>query len=140
MYRDPRARRAAVGTLVSNLALVAIFAAVGHPALYLLWVAAWFTTYTLVTRVRAIAEHAMTPAALDPSDPLNNTRTMLARWWERLVVAPNRLNYHLEHHLLMTVPHYNLPRMHHLLAVRGVLEHACVERSYWSILRRAASA
>lgn len=140
MGRDAEARKAAIGTLVSNLVLIAFFALAGHPALYLLWVVAWFTTYTLVTRVRAIAEHALTPAALDPDDPLNNTRTVLARWWERLVVAPNRLNYHLEHHLLMTVPHYNLPRMHRLLADRGVLEHACVERSYWRILRRAASA
>ncbi len=140
MHRDRRARRAALGALVSNLALVAVFALSGHPALYLLWLGAWFTTYTLVTRVRAIAEHALTPAALDPNDPLNNTRTVVARWWERLICAPNRLNYHLEHHLLMTVPHYNLPRMHQLLEVRGVLEHACVERSYWKIVRRAAAA
>lgn len=140
MGEDPSARKAAIGTLVSNLVLLAIFGAIGHPALYLLWVGSWFTTYTLVTRIRAIAEHALTPAALDPDQPLLNTRTVVARWWERLLVAPNRLNYHLEHHLLMTVPHYNLPRMHRLLAERGVLEHACVERSYWRILQRAASA
>lgn len=140
MHRDPAARQAAIGVTVSNLALLAIFTAAGHPALYLLWVGAWFTTYTLVTRIRAIAEHAMTPRAFDPDDPLRNTRTVLARWWERLLVAPNRLNYHLEHHLLMTVPHYNLPRLHRLLADRGVLDRACVERSYWQVLQRAASA
>lgn len=137
---DPAARKAALGVLFSNLALLAIFTAGGYPALYLLWVGAWFTTYTLVTRIRAIAEHAMTPAAFDPGEPLRNTRTVLARWWERLLVAPNRLNYHLEHHLLMTVPHYNLPRMHRLLAERGVLDHACVERGYAGVLRRAAGA
>jgi fatty acid desaturase len=137
---DGAARNAAVGVLVSNLVLLAIFTVAGHPALYLLWVGAWFTTYTLVTRVRAIAEHAMTPGAFDPGDPLRNTRTVLARWWERLLVAPNRLNYHLEHHLLMTVPHYNLPRLHRLLAERGVLDRACVERSYWRVVQRAASA
>ena len=52
----------------------------------------------------------------DPADDLRNTRTTLARWWERLLIAPNRVNYHLEHHLLMTVPHYNLPRMHRAAA------------------------
>ncbi len=138
--RDASARRAAVGVLVSNLVLFAIVALLWHPALYLLWVGAWFTTYTLVTRIRAIAEHAMTPAALDPDDPLNHTRTVPARWWERLVVAPNYLNYHLEHHLLMTVPHYNLPRMHQLLSERGILRHACVEPSYWRIVMRASAA
>jgi fatty acid desaturase len=140
MQKDEAARRAAIGTLVSNLVLLAAATLLGSPALYLLWVAAWLTTYTLVTRIRAIAEHAMTPAAFSPDQPLRNTRTMLARWWERLLVAPNRLNYHLEHHLLMTVPHYNLPRLHALLAARGVLADACVERSYWRILRRAAGA
>jgi len=137
---DPAARKAAIGVLVSNLVLFVVLALVGWPLLYLLWVGAWFTTYTLVTRVRAIAEHAMTPGAFEPDDPLRHTRTVLARWWERFFIAPNRLHFHLEHHLLMTVPHYNLPRMHRLLAERGALREACVERSYWRILRRAASA
>jgi fatty acid desaturase len=134
---DPIARRAAVGVTVTNLVLLAIVAAAGRPELYLLWVGAWFTTYTLVTRVRSIAEHALTP---DQDDPLRNTRTVLPRWWERVLVAPNRLNYHLEHHLLMTVPHYNLPRLHRLLRERGALDRACVERSYLAVLRSASSA
>jgi fatty acid desaturase len=56
-----------------------------------------------------------------------------------LLIAPNRVNYHLEHHLLMTVPHYRLPEMHRLLAARGVLTRACVETGYASVLRRAAA-
>ena len=32
------------------------------------------------------------------------------------------MNFHLEHHLLMTVPLYNLPRMHRLLKERGALD------------------
>lgn len=135
--RDPFARRAARGVLVTNVALLGLLALAGHPALYLLWVLAWLTTYTFVTRVRSIAEHALTP---DRDDPLNNTRTVLPRWWERLLFAPNRLGYHLEHHLLMTVPHYNLPRLHRLLRDRGALGAACVERSYLRILARAAGA
>jgi fatty acid desaturase len=136
-YRtDPQARAAARGVAVTNLVLFGVLAAAGHPELYLLWVVAWFTTHTLVTRLRSIAEHALTP---DRSDPLRNTRTVLPAWWERLLLAPNRVNYHLEHHLLMTVPHYHLPRLHRLLRERGALDHACVERGYWSVLRRAAS-
>jgi len=122
--------------VTTNALLLAGLAALGHPALYLLWAGAWLTTHTLVTRIRSIAEHALAP---EPSDDLGHTRTTLARWWERLLIAPNRVNYHLEHHLLMTVPHYRLPELHRLLRARGVLEHACVETSYYRILRRAAS-
>jgi fatty acid desaturase len=121
---------------LTNLILFGLLALAGHPALYLLWVGAWFTTYSLVMRIRSIAEHAMIP---DPSDDLKNTRTTIATWWERLFIAPNRVNFHLEHHLLMTVPHYNLPRMHAMLRERGALADACVVTGYWGVLKLAAS-
>jgi fatty acid desaturase len=124
------------GVAITNLGLLLLLAAAGHPALYLLWVVAWFTTFQLVTRIRAIAEHAMAP---DPSDPMRNTRTTIASPLERLLIAPNRVNYHLEHHLLMTVPHYNLPRLHALLRERGALEGAWVADGYLGVLREAAS-
>jgi fatty acid desaturase len=124
------------GVVITNAILLALLALAGWPQLYLLWVAAWFTTNSLATRIRSIAEHNMVP---DPRDELRNTRTTLASWWERLLLAPNRVNYHLEHHLLMTVPFYNLPRMHRLLRERGALEGALVERGYWGLLRRAGS-
>ena len=130
-------RRALPGVVVTNVVLAGILTAAGHPALYLLWIAAWLTTYSLAMRLRSIAEHAMVP---DPGDPLGNTRTTLARWWERLLVAPNRVNFHLEHHLLPTVPHYALPRMHRLLRERGVLDRACIAPGYVAVLRQAASA
>jgi fatty acid desaturase len=124
------------GVAITNLLLLGLLVAVGHAALYLLWVGAWFTTHHLIVRLRSIAEHAMVP---DPTDPLRNTRTTLARWWERLLIAPNYVNYHLEHHLVMTVPHYNLPRMHRMLRDRGVLDGACVVNGYLSVLKLAAS-
>lgn len=83
--RDPVATRAARGVAITNGLLLALLAAFGHPELWLLWAGAWLTTNTLVTRIRSIAEHALTP---DPGDPLKNTRTTLARWWERLLIAP----------------------------------------------------
>jgi fatty acid desaturase len=124
------------GVLLMNAVLLAILTLAGHPALYLLWIGAWLTSYSLVMRIRSIAEHAMIP---DPTDEMNNTRTTIARWWERLLIAPNRVNFHLEHHILPTVPHYNLPRMHRLLRERGVLATACVTTGYQSVLRLAAS-
>ncbi|HUE39550.1 MAG TPA: fatty acid desaturase family protein [Candidatus Binatia bacterium] len=124
------------GVLITNAVLLALLSVFGHPALYLLWVVAWFTTYSLVMRIRSIAEHAMVP---DVSSELHNTRTTIASWWERLLIAPNRVNYHLEHHLLMTVPHYNLPRLHRMLRDRGVLDGACVTQGYANVLGLAAS-
>jgi len=125
------------GMLITNAALLAIVTLAGHPWLYLLWVGSFITWNTLVTRIRSIAEHSMSP---DPSDPLQQTRTTIASPWERLVIAPNRVNFHLEHHLLMMVPHYNLPQMHELLRERGVLDDALVSHGYASVLRTATSA
>lgn len=125
-----------VPVATTNAILLAVLTAAGHPLLYLLWVAAWLTTYRLVTRIRSIAEHGMVP---DPSDPLGNTRTTRARWWERLLLAPNHVNYHLEHHLLMTVPACNLKDFHRLLNERGVLDKACVADGYVDVLRLATS-
>jgi fatty acid desaturase len=124
------------GVLVTNAILLAVLTLAGYPALYLLWIVAWLTTYSLVMRIRSIAEHAMIP---DPGDEMNNTRTTVARWWERLLIAPNCVNFHLEHHLLPTVPHYNLRRMHRMLRERGALAEACVASGYADVLRLAAS-
>lgn len=135
-FDQPAPRRAAVGALVTNAVLLAILWLAGAPWLYALWVGAWLTTNTLVTRIRSIAEHALTP---DANDPLGNTRTTVANALERLFIAPNRVNYHLEHHLLMTVPHYHLPRMHSMLREKGILDGACVARGYLGVLRKAAS-
>ena len=66
-------------------------------------------------------------------------RFWLASWWERLLIAPNRVNYHLEHHLLMTVPLYNLPKMHRMLKERGVLEGANIASGYAQVLREATA-
>ena len=133
---DPAARRAAIGVATTNAVLLAILTAVGHPALYLLWAGAWLTTNTLVTRIRSIAEHALTPSA---AEPRGLTRTTIASWWERLLIAPNCVNYHMEHHLLITVPHYNLRAMHERLAELGVIDPGCVDHGYAAILRRAAA-
>ena len=74
------------------------------------------TFHELVVRIRSIAEHSMTP---DNDDPMRNTRTTHANWLMRAFVAPYFVNYHLEHHLLMAVPCYNLPRAHEILLAKG---------------------
>ena len=133
MKRGP-AIRMVIGTLCTNLILFGILWALGHPMLYLLWFGAWMTTNNLVARIRSIAEHAVVP---DPTDPMGQTRTVTAGWIERLLIAPNGVQYHLEHHLLMTVPHYNLPKFHAMMRERGLLEGACIAENYGQVLRVA---
>lgn len=135
LERAPAVRMVA-GTLITNLVLFGILWALDHPMLYLLWLGAWLTTNKLVARIRSIAEHAVVP---DPTDPIGQTRTVRAGWLERLFIAPNRVQYHLEHHLLMTVPHYNLPRFHEMLRERGVLEDACIADNYAQVLKQAVA-
>jgi fatty acid desaturase len=86
-----------------------------------------------------VSRHDDDSAAADGIVDLARAAVERARWWERLLIAPNRVNYHLEHHLMMTVPHYKLPRFHTLLRERGVLDRACVTTGYFGVLRNAAS-
>jgi fatty acid desaturase len=132
-FERKEALRMFVGTILTNAALFGLLWALGHPLLYLLWFGAWMTTGKLAARIRSIAEHAVVP---DPADPIGQTRTVRAGWLERLFIAPNGVQYHLEHHLLMTVPHYNLPRFHELLRERGLLDNACVADNYVQVLRQ----
>jgi fatty acid desaturase len=126
------------GPILAQLVLLAILAACGAAWLYLVWAAAWLTTFQLFLRIRSIAEHALTP---DPYDALNNARTTRARAWERLFHAPLNVNYHLEHHLLVTAPHWQLPRLHALLRARGAFERpASLSPSYGAVLRAAVRA
>jgi fatty acid desaturase len=93
------------------------------------------TTFSVFLRVRSIAEHAVTEAS---DDALRNTRTTHAGWLARLTVAPHHVNFHLEHHLLPTVPHYRLKRLHDLLWARGAGERAMHAGGYGEVLRLAA--
>jgi len=122
------------GVAISNLALLALFTVIGHPWLYLLWAGSYLTTFSVFLRIRSIAEHACTEMDLDP---LKNTRTTYANWLARVTVAPHFVNYHLEHHLLMTVPHQNFKCMHQLLLERGALRGAFVARGYLTVLASA---
>ena len=81
-----------------------------------------------------MAEHAMVE---DTEDTLRNTRTTYANWFEKLLFAPHHVNYHVEHHLLMSVPPYNLPKMHRLLKERGFYKEGLLEQGYWDIVKMA---
>jgi fatty acid desaturase len=86
-----------------------------------LWVLPLVTVVQAILRLRAIAEHG---ATTDFSSPLTAARTNLAPAWLRWLIFPHHVNYHVEHHLYASVPHYNLPRLHAEMRSRGMLEGA----------------
>ncbi len=139
---DTRARSwgTAIGTGIRHLGPIALVNLIGfaitwllgHPWLFALWWAAYMTTYSVFLRVRSIAEHA---CAARVDDPRRNTRTTTPGPLARFLFAPHGVGYHLEHHMLMTVPCYNLPRMHALLRERGALRGALTSPGYGAVLR-----
>jgi fatty acid desaturase len=86
-----------------------------------LWIVPLLTVLQPILRIRAICEHG---AVTDTSTPLTAARTNVVGPVARLVLFPHHVNYHVEHHLFPAVPHYNLPRLHHELARRGIIANA----------------
>lgn len=119
--------------LVQGLAALALWL-MGHGVVYWLWPLSWLTTYMAISRIRNAAEHGALPGTTS-QDIWNNTRSVQACWWERLLFAPNYVNFHVEHHLMPTVPAYNLPRMHHMLMERGGLKGAHVASGYVEVVK-----
>lgn len=122
------------GPILAQSILFGILTLVASPWLYLLWIGALLTTFNFSIRIRSMAEHAMVE---DTEDTLRNTRTTYANWLEKILFAPHNVNYHVEHHLLMSVPSYNLPRMHQLLKERGFYKEGLLEQGYWDIVKMA---
>jgi fatty acid desaturase len=105
-----------------HIALLVVFAWSGYLVQYLvLWILPLLTVVQAILRLRAIAEHGATS---DFSSPLTAARTNVCPAWVAWLIFPHHVNYHIEHHLYASVPHYNLPRLHAEMAARGALDGA----------------
>ena len=107
------------GAIISNAVIFTALWKAGHPKLYLLWPLAYIMPFPLFIRIRSMAEHAGMQTS---HNALMNTRTTKAGFIARAFVAPIRVNFHQEHHLMASVPFSKLPRMHQMLLVRGHIE------------------
>jgi fatty acid desaturase len=104
-----------------GVALV-VAAATGYWVEYLvLWVLPLLTVVQAILRLRAISEHG---ATTDFSSPLTAARTNLCHPIIEWLVFPHSVNYHIEHHLYASVPHYNLAELHREMVRHGVLDGA----------------
>lgn len=138
MLREGESTNAEIRGLAVNAVMLAIMLALGIGAFYLLWVVAYFTAYPLIARIRQVAEHGNVPDLYD-LDPRNNTRTTYANPVERMIFCPNHVNYHLEHHLLASVPAHKLPGLHRTLKSRGFYDghEDSLASGYLDVIRRA---
>lgn len=102
----------------------------------LLWLVPLLTWQQAVTRVRNIAEHALIPV---DGDPLGVARTTKAGPIARLFLAPYYVNYHAEHHFMMYVPCYNLPKLHRALMASEDRGRFIFSDSYRDVLGRATA-
>ncbi len=92
------------------------------------WVVPGLTVMAVSIRLRAIAEHMVTPN----DSELHCFRTTTGSLWERLFISPCAINYHTEHHLFPGVPFYNLPKIHkELMKIPEYSDNALVYASYF---------
>jgi fatty acid desaturase len=123
--------------LAFHAGLFMVLALAGGWWAYALWWVAELFVYPAIVRLRQIGEHGVAGDRAD-LDPRLNTSTTLVSWWERLFIAPNHVNYHVEHHLAAGVPPYRLRALHRLLTERGFYEgHRCISNGYRDVVRRA---
>jgi fatty acid desaturase len=121
--------------LVHGVFIVAL-SALGIGWTWFLWMFTFLTSYMWVVRLRQVGEHAVVTDLYDPDVRLN-TRTVEAPFWQRFLLAPNNVNYHMEHHFMAGVPCYNLPKLRSLLKQKGVLDGVPVVSGYGQVLKMA---
>lgn len=131
---DEENRRYLLRSVGANAFMLLVLTALGHAWLFAVWMVAFMTTHMMIVRIRQIAEHAGVPDHFD-TDPRLNTRTLYISPLERLFIAPHRVNYHLEHHMLASVPIYRLQKLHRILINKGYYDDVTFQRGYVSLLR-----
>lgn len=120
-------------TVIVNGLMFAALWALGHPWLYAAWIVAYMTAFSVFVRIRSMAEHACTQKS---HDMFLNTRTTRAGFLARATVAPLNVNYHIEHHVMASVPYFRLPAMHRMLRERGAVAEP---PGYLEVLRLVSS-
>jgi len=76
----------------------------------LLWLVPLFTTFPLFMILRQWVQHGNADRGR-----YTNTRVFLAGPLVRYSVFPWGMDYHLPHHMMASVPHYNLKKLHELM-------------------------
>lgn len=124
--------------LFVHLVFAAILSALGIGWTWFVWMGTFLTSYMWVVRLRQVGEHAAVTDLFDP-DVRMNTRTVDAPVWQRFLLAPNNVNFHMEHHFMAGVPCYNLPKLRQLLRSKGLLDGVPQVTGYGQVLKLAVA-
>jgi fatty acid desaturase len=126
--------RLIVGT---QIVLIAIGVAVGHPWVYfLLWFAPYLTVWRVINRLRSIAEHGGMQRSKDRRLTTHTARQLpLARFF----IVPHHIGWHLAHHVDSGIPMANLPKLHAELRRSGYVTDALEYPSYLALWKQLAS-
>lgn len=121
----------------AQLAVLAVFTAIGRPELYLLlWLLPWMTSWRVINRLRAIAEHGGMEASKDRRRTTHHVhQSVLANFW----IVPFNTGWHLAHHVDMGVPWRNLPQLHSELVAAGWVVPDLEYRNYRTLWRTMGS-
>lgn len=128
-----------IPNLFVHLTLLFSLIFIGYGWSYLVFWFAFIFIYPAFTRLRIMGEHG---AVQDNNnlDPRINTRTTQANILERLFIAPNEVNFHLEHHLHPKIPAHKLKAAHRLFEQRDMYEgFDCVAKNYWQVILKCTS-
>ena len=121
-----------------HLVFASILIALGVGWTWFVWMGTFLTSYMWVVRLRQVGEHAVVPDLYDP-DVRMNTRTVDAPLWQRFLLAPNNVNFHMEHHFMAGVPCYNLPKLRTLLKSKGLMDGVPEVKGYGQVLKLAVA-
>lgn len=76
-----------------------------------LWIAPIYFLVFVPDEIRAFCDHAVLEFPDDRGDA-QRLVTFRPNFIEAIFFSPHHMNYHAEHHLWSSIPHYNLPKAH----------------------------
>ena len=124
--------------LLLALATFAVITLTSGWRVYLLyWILPAFTWLKAILRLRSVSDHF---GLKDGEGAVGRTRTILAPWWERLLIAPMNIGVHGPHHAFTAVPYYRLRALHEKLMQDERYRQTCtVSPSYFATVTRELS-
>lgn len=120
-------------TRISRIVCAIVFAAAATWfslwwTVLLYWVVPLATFLMAILYLRDMGEHFGMP-----SPGIKGSRTVLAGWFERILICQNGVNFHTEHHLFPSVPFFRLKQLHHaLMKDRHYRNNAVITHGYLS--------
>jgi fatty acid desaturase len=135
--KSPTARPIALRIFAAQLPLLAVAVLVGRWWLYpLFWLGPWLTSWRVINRLRAIAEHG---GLQQSSDRRQTSHHVRQSWLPRFWIVPFNTGWHLAHHVDMGVPWRNLPRLQAELDAAGWVTPDITYPSYRALWRALSS-